>query len=171
MAEFIPRLNDNGIMNNPYWYSNNPFYNAGYRLPNCTCYAWGRFWESAGSEYRPNLSTGNAEDWWNYNDGYERGQQIALGACACYADGDYSGDGHVGIVEQIFDDYAVISNSAYGSYYWRLDNISLDGRLPWGNYRFQGFIYNPHSGGKPVGGGLNKILLFKRKLWRIEHEY
>lgn len=37
---FVPRLTDNGIMNNPKWYSENPFYLAGYGLPNCTAYAW-----------------------------------------------------------------------------------------------------------------------------------
>lgn len=42
---FTPRLNDNGILNNFHWYSENPFYQAGYGMPNCTCYAWGRFWE------------------------------------------------------------------------------------------------------------------------------
>ena len=42
---FTPRLNDNGILNNPKWYSDNPFYQSGYGMPNCTCYAWGRFWE------------------------------------------------------------------------------------------------------------------------------
>lgn len=39
--EYIPRLNDNGMMGSRYWYSNtNPFYASGYGLPNCTCYAW-----------------------------------------------------------------------------------------------------------------------------------
>lgn len=170
MADFIPRLNDNGIRGNRYWYRDNPFYQAGYGLPNCTCYAWGRWWESAGAEYRPNLSLSNAEDWWGYTaDGYERGQHIALGACVCYADGDYSGYGHVAIVEQIFDDYAVVSNSAYDAYFWQLDYIGLNGQFPRGNYRFQGFIYNPHSGGEPVGSK-KKIWLFKRKLWLHEKE-
>ena len=115
-----------------------------------------------------NKNTSNV-NWWNYNDGYERGSQIALGAVVCYADGDYSGDGHVAIVEQIFDDYAIVSNSGYNAYFWQLDHIALNGRFPRGNYRFQGFIYNPHSGGQPVGGG-KKIWLMKRKLWLNEKE-
>lgn len=42
---FTPRLTDEGILNNFHWYSDNPFYQSGYGMPNCTCYAWGRFWE------------------------------------------------------------------------------------------------------------------------------
>lgn len=42
---FTPRLTDTGILNNFHWYSDNPFYQSGYGMPNCTCYAWGRFWE------------------------------------------------------------------------------------------------------------------------------
>ena len=44
---YIPRLTADGIRGNPYWYSRNPFYNAGYGMPNCTAYAWGRFWENS----------------------------------------------------------------------------------------------------------------------------
>ena len=39
---FTPRLTSDGMMNNPYWYSLNPFYNIPatpphkYGLPNCT---------------------------------------------------------------------------------------------------------------------------------------
>lgn len=38
---FVPRLTSDGMQGNPYWYSRNPFYLAGYGLPNCTCYAFG----------------------------------------------------------------------------------------------------------------------------------
>lgn len=37
---FTPRLNDNGILNNPKWYSDNPFYQSGFGMPNCTCYSY-----------------------------------------------------------------------------------------------------------------------------------
>lgn len=137
-----------------------------------TCYAWGRFWEIGGGipETRPLLSLGDAWQWWGYNDGYERGQQIELGAVCCYSGGDYSGAGHVAVVEQIFDDYAVVSNSEYSGDFWKLTNISLNGQFPYGHYTFQGFIYNPNGGGKPSGAG-KKIWIYKRRLWRIEHEY
>lgn len=37
---FTPRLNELGIRGNFHWYSENPFYIAGYGMPNCTCYSW-----------------------------------------------------------------------------------------------------------------------------------
>lgn len=37
---FTPRLDANGIQGNFHWYSENPFYQAGYGMPNCTCYSW-----------------------------------------------------------------------------------------------------------------------------------
>ena len=47
---------------NEYYYSDkNPFYPAGYGLPNCTAYAYGRVYEITGK--KPNLATSNAEDW------------------------------------------------------------------------------------------------------------
>lgn len=42
-SSFTPRLNSDGMQGNPCWYANNPFEQAGYGLPNCTAYAWGRW--------------------------------------------------------------------------------------------------------------------------------
>lgn len=174
---YIPRLTDAGMRGNPYWYSRNPFYQAGYGLPNCTCYAWGRFWEigDPNIQYvnRPNLSTFNAEDWYNYNDGYQRGAAPALGAVACWADGPFSGDGHVAIVEEIDSNTGVItcSNSAYGGQYFYLTTLSPPNYLPAAGYVFQGFIYNPYSGGGPSPGPAGgKLWLLKRSLWHREEE-
>lgn len=36
MADFYPRLTDAGMRGNRLWYSDNPLYQAGYGLPNCT---------------------------------------------------------------------------------------------------------------------------------------
>lgn len=173
---YIPRLTSAGMRGNPYWYSRNPFYQAGYGLPNCTCYAWGRFWEvgDANHDYsnRPNLSTGNAEDWYNYNDGYERGTEPALGAIACYADGQFSGDGHVCVVEEIdtVNNRCLVSESAYGGYYFRATHyISMNGDYGYGGYRFQGFIYNPNGGGSPTSWK-RKWWLYKKWLWKREAE-
>lgn len=173
---FVPRLTRAGMLNNPYWYSRNPFYLAGYGLPNCTCYAFGRWWEIADvnhdySNY-PTLSTGNAEDWFGYTqDGYERGTTPQLGAVACWADGPFSGDGHVAVVEEIDPDTGVItcSNSAYGGEYFYITHLSPPDYLPAAGYVFQGFIYNPYSGGVPWGGG-SKGWLFKRLFWRKEEK-
>lgn len=42
-------------------------------IPNCVGYAWGRWREILGR--RPNLSTGNAENWYGHtSDGYKRGR-------------------------------------------------------------------------------------------------
>lgn len=171
---FVPRLTSAGMMNNPYWYSLNPFYLAGYGLPNCTCYAWGRWFEESDADHNytpvPTLSTGNAEDWYGYTqDGYERGSTPRLGAVACWADGPFSGDGHVAVVEEIDPDTGVItcSNSAYGGQYFYLTHLSPPDYLPAPGYVFQGFIYNPYSGGVPWGGG-SKGWLFKRLIWRKE---
>ena len=67
---FTPRFTDAGIVNSPKWYSQNPFYQSGYGMPNCTCYAWGRFWEESNSDAssmdnRPtNLPLSDGGQWW-----------------------------------------------------------------------------------------------------------
>ena len=173
---FEPRLNSNGINGNPYWYSRNPFYLAGYGLPNCTCYAWGRFWEIADIDRdysnRPTLSTGNAEDWFGYTgDGYERGNEPRLGAIICFADGPFSGDGHVAVVEQINDDGSIVtSNSAYGGEYFYTQTLHPPYYLPASGYVFQGFIYNPYAGisPSPFPVFLQKPWLWKRELYNRE---
>ena len=171
---FVPRLTDKGMRNNPYWYSLNPFYLAGYGLPNCTAYAWGRAFEllDTNRDYSnpPTLSTGNAEDWYGYTqDGYERGPTPRLGAIACWADGPFSGDGHVAVVEEIDPDTGVItcSNSAYGGQYFYLTHLSPPDYLPAAGYVFQGFIYIPGAGGTPWWSEGNGWL-FKRSLWHKE---
>lgn len=121
-------------------------------LPNCTGYAWGRFYEILGS--KPNLSTRNAEQWFlNTSDGYERGTQPKLGAVVCWQDGATTsidgndGAGHVAIVEQINEDGSIVtSESGFGSTnaFWTKTRTNDNGK--WGadsSYTFQGFIYNP----------------------------
>lgn len=174
-AAYTPRLNSNGMDGNPYWYDRNPFYLAGYGLPNCTCYAWGRFWEIADIDHdysnRPTLSTGNAEDWYGHTaDGYDRGQTPQLGAVICFADGPFSGDGHVAIVELINEDGSIVtSNSAYGGEYFYTQTLRPPNYLPAAGYVFQGFIYNPFAGGIPIWIR-KKIWLFKRALWHREED-
>ncbi len=149
MAEFIPRT-ETPTTDNTYYYADNPFYKSGYGLPNCTCYAFGRFWELTGGTI-PKLSWGNAEDWWGKtSDGYQRGQTPRLGAVICWRKGEagYSTDGagHVAIVEAINADGSIMtSESGYNSTkpFWTKTR-SNDGN--WGQssaYTFQGFIYNP----------------------------
>lgn len=172
--QYIPRFTSRGIRGNPYYYSRNPFYNAGYGMPNCTCYAWGRFWENGDVDHdysnRPTLSTGNAEDWWGHtSDGYDRGDTPALGAVLCLRDGPYSGDGHVAIVEEIMPDGRIItSNSAWGGSFFYTQTLSPPHYLPAAGYHFQGFIYNPHWGGG--AGFFKRIWLLKKWWWKREQE-
>ena len=170
--EYIPRLTADGIRGNPYWYLRNPFYQAGYGMPNCTCYAWGRFWENADVDRdfsnRPNLCTLNAEYWFDYNDGYERGNTPTLGAVLCLADGPYSGEGHVAIVEVINQDGSiVVSESNWNGLFFDTPTYYPPNYLKAPGYVFQGFIYNPHSGG---GGWVykKKPWLWKRELYNRE---
>lgn len=162
---YIPRLTDDGIRNNPYWYSRNPFYLAGYGLPNCTCYAWGRFWEISdpNNEYinRPNLSTADAGQWFSYTqDGYSRGSTPKLGAVACFSS-NTGGAGHVAIVEEIKPNGDIVtSNSAYGSTFFYLSTLLASNGYNTSNYTFQGFIYNPYA---HQGGGGDDPIKKKRK--------
>lgn len=156
---FTPRLNSIGMLGNRHWYSaSNPYYPT-YGLPNCTCYAWGRFWEIGDP-----LSTGaNKPDpdalpggwsggyWWFNVDRtvYETGDTPALGAVICFEDTS-GGDGHVAIVEQINNDgeSIVTSNSAWGGTYFYTQTLYRSNNYNWTSYdnrlfRTQGFIYNP----------------------------
>lgn len=141
------RLTDNGIRNSPLWYSDNPFYQAGYGLPNCTCYVWGRFYELTGE--RPNLSTGNADQWFgNTGDGYKRGQDPLLGAIICFGyTGSLTGQGgHVAVIEEINWETGdiVTSNSAYGGAFFYTQTLKKSEKWTWTPDAYvQGFIYNP----------------------------
>ena len=161
---------------NEYYYSDkNPFYPAGYGLPNCTAYAYGRVYEITGK--KPNLATSNAEDWYGYNmrNGYySHGQTPRLGAVACWS---YNGGGgHVAVVEYINTSTGemILSNSAWSARYGTCEpfyltyanvNDSNPGGSSWWN--FQGYIYavdsaevvvNPGSGGNG-GSGSNPVII------------
>lgn len=138
---------------------------AGDTLPNCTAYAWGRFYEILGS--RPTLSTSNAEDWFGYEtDGYERGQTPKLGAVICWSKGQVGyqyddGAGHVAIVEQINSDGSIVTSESgwnVSDYWWTSTRVKGDDGN-WGqssSYKFQGFIYNPAVQNGSVAGYVQK---------------
>ncbi len=115
-------------------------------LANCVGFAYGRFMESA-SITACNLSTGDAENWWDYPDGYERGQEPKQGAVMCWRKGQAhnpgDGRGHVEFVEQVNPDGSVVTTgSNYGGErfyrHTRIKPYSISGQT------FQGFIYNPY---------------------------
>ena len=125
-----------------YWHTDNPFYPA-YGMPNCTAYAWGRFYEILGE--KPKLYTGNAGTWYNHTeDGYKRGKEPALGAVICFS---RPGDaGHVAVVEKINSDGSIVtSDSGWGSsnWWWRMTRTPPRYNNDDSGLVFQGFIYNP----------------------------
>lgn len=160
MATYTPRLSSAGMSGSQYWYSGvNPFYPT-WGLPNCTCYAWGRTWESSGAP-PVGLPTGDAGTWFNHQDSFQRGQVPKLGAIMCMSGGPpgTSGRGHVAVVEQIYSDGSIMfSNSGYTRdpnlynqlyFYLRCASPSdgyqsgQHGYYGYSGYNIQGFIYNP----------------------------
>ena len=115
----------------------------GYVLPNCVGYAWGRAYEVM--KTKPKLSTGNAEDWWSFKDGYYRSQSPRIGAIACWRKGKVNnlldGYGHIAFVEKIDDKYIYLSESSYGGQTFRY--YAIDKSMKRTGQVFQGFIYLP----------------------------
>lgn len=139
---YTPRLTSPDLDNTRYYSGENPFYAAGYGMPNCTCYAWGRTYEISGK--RPELSPYDACTWYDYNAEnqiYDYGDQPEQGAIACWAYAD-GGPGHVAVVEQVDGDSVLLSNSAYSGAEFYMDTVPADdpsaGR---DNWIFQGYIY------------------------------
>lgn len=132
-----------------YYNLDNVFKKCGYGMfqnnGNCTCYAWGRWYELLGA--KPKLCTRNAENWYKYTkDGYKRGSTPRLGAVCVWAKGEVGngsdGAGHVAIVEEIYPDGSILtSNSAWKSSLFYTKKLDHTYKLP--GYRFLGFIYPP----------------------------
>lgn len=148
-AAFTARLSA-PASSNKYYYNKdyNIFYAAGYGMPNCTAYAYGRAYEILGS--RPNLCPYNAGEWWSYNvknKYYAYGQTPKLGAVACWDNYD-SNTGHVAVVEQISGKNVTFSESAYGGTNFFTQTVSTDdSHMGYKNYRFLGYIYIGEFGG------------------------
>lgn len=139
---YTPRLTSPDADDAQYYSGENPFYAAGYGMPNCTCYAWGRAYEISGE--RPELSPYDACTWYDYNAEnhiYDYGDEPQQGAIACWAYAD-GGPGHVAVVEQVDGDSVLLSNSAYSGAEFYMDTVPADdpsaGRENW---IFQGYIY------------------------------
>jgi surface antigen len=154
LATFLPRLVEPNPNSDTYLYwtpttaeGANPFpateFNKEFTLPSCEAYAWGRFYEILGEE--PKLSTGKANAWYSFDDGYKRGEEPRIGSIACWTS---LTSGFVAVVEQVREDGSIItSESGWDTDgIWRLfDRIKgADGRweMP-SSYTFQGFIYCP----------------------------
>ena len=139
-ASFTPRTTAPDS-SNAYYYSSNPFYQSGYGMPNCTCYAYGRAYELLGS--KPRLSTGNAGYWWWYNKNngiYSYGSTPKLGAIACWDKYDQN-QGHVAVVEAIDGNSVTISESHYRSTFFDTRTITANSSNYLTSMRFLGYIY------------------------------
>lgn len=147
-GSYTPRLTAPSY-SNPYYYSDkNTYYEYGWGMPNCTCYAWGRAYELLGSQ--PKLCLYSAHLWYDYNleyGYYPCGSEPKLGAIACwkYTSGT---SGHVAVVEKIENGKITFSNSAWSGTEFYIDTVPIDdpsdGRKTW---IFQGYIYIGDFGG------------------------
>ena len=121
-----------------YYSDQNIYYKYDYGMPNCTAYAWGRAYEILAEP--PQLSTGMAKEWYDYNTKhhyYAYGSIPKVGSVMCW-NGDWGG--HVAIVEKIEGEYLTISNSSYGgeAFYTQTNTFAyLKTYYP----GFQGFLY------------------------------
>ena len=162
---FVPRLTSAGIQGNKWWFSSgNIFYASGYGMPNCTCYAYGRYAEVRGAFAA--LPGGNATTWYDtVSSAFKKGSEPALGAIICWSTSVSGYGGHVAVVEEIHDNGDIVtSNSAWGGTFFYTQTITkasgyaFPGSRP---YYFRGFIYNDnyapgtgvdaHWSAKPTG--------------------
>ena len=113
-------------------------------IANCVGYAFGRFAELHGELtrvgcYPGNKYPSNAQNWWTAPDGFERTQDICVGAIAVWQRGAY---GHVAVVEDIVkpgkDGECHLSDSAWNGDKFRYYGFSND--MKKAGYRFLGFI-------------------------------
>jgi surface antigen len=138
---FTPRTTQPPSSDRRYFSNDNPFHRAGFGMPNCTTYAWGRAHEILGRA--PTLNTGNARFWFsnnggfpNANDRYPRGQSPRLGAIAVWNNGTA---GHVAVVERVYANGNVdISESSWGGTMFRYRQ-NVNPRTVYSS--FLGFIY------------------------------
>ncbi len=148
---YKPRLTEPS-KSNKYYYSNmNILYAAGYGMPNCTAYAWGRAYELLGTQ--PKLCLNDARNWYGYNkenNYYPYGKTPKLGAVACW---ETPTGGHVAVVEEITDTTITFSNSGWGYLNFYLTEAELDdpsvGIYRPGSY-FMGYIYILDGEKEPV---------------------
>lgn len=121
-------------------------------LSNCVGWAFGRFNEIGGYGKMKYLAPVNAENFWDYSTGLQKGQVPKLGAVMVWQKGatrkGSDGAGHVCIVEKIISNEEVVtSESGWNNptpWYSKTRKKGSNGR--WGqnsNYTFLGFIYNP----------------------------
>jgi len=132
----------------------------GYTLPNCVAFVHGMWLKTltdavgleAARDIESRMCRGNAEVYWNYNDGFVRGQTPELNAIMVW-EGKGSLKGHVMTVTTVKSNGDVIATgSDYGGskFYTKTYTKSTNYRIN-SNYIFKGFIYCPYEFAYTVG--------------------
>lgn len=128
--------------------------NTGYTLPNCVAFCHGMwlstiteavsYEEARRIEYA--MCWGNAEDYWNYNDGFKRGQTPKLNAIMVW-EGKGSLKGHVMTVTTIKSNGDVIATGSdySGAKFYTKTYYKSEGYNFSSSYIFKGFIYCPYE--------------------------
>lgn len=109
-----------------WYYSANPYYQRGYGLPNCTCYAWGRLAEICNV---PVTFYGGNAIMWASRPEMKQIRYPKVGSCIIYSGGIMDGYGHfcghIGVIEHVYDDGTIdVSMSSFNDYTWRLYKLS-----------------------------------------------
>ena len=132
----------------------------GYTLANCVAFVNGMWLKTltdavgleAARDIESRMCRGNAEVYWNYSDGFVRGQTPELNAIMVW-EGKGSLKGHVMTVTKILDNGDVVgTGSDYGGskYYTKTYTKASNYRIN-SNYIFKGFIYCPYEFAYTVG--------------------
>lgn len=127
---------------------------AGYTLPNCVAMAHGMWLKTItdakgldeAKAIESKMCRNNAEIYWNYADGFQRGQSPKLNAIMVWnGKGDLAG--HVMVVTEIMDNGDVIATGSnysgskfYTKTYYKAKNYNFSTQ-----YTFMGFVYCPYE--------------------------
>ena len=132
-------------------------------LCNCVGYEVGRFNEESAESTCVFFGSMNAKSFYDYAKKWNlpTSDIPVLGACACWTGGK-NGLGHVGNVEELDPKNlnCSISSSGYKSYEWKLTkncNAKNNYGMP-KDYKFQGFVINPHVDNESVQDQVNQAL-------------
>lgn len=153
---YVPRLSDVGMRSSRYWNSSLNIFYPRYGLPNCTCYAYGRWLEIANGDVTKLagllVNSGqlpgnrNGGNWYIASPALQAGQSNPQpGDIKVAKRNTQDGWGHVCVVEEVHEDYVVTSGSWYGSKYFVVENAYKrnNWRMNWEvnrKYTFQGFL-------------------------------
>ena len=153
----VPKQTDKNFINTSYGgYSHCIKRNSkGYTLPNCVAFVHGMWLKvitdakglTKAKEIESRMCRNNAEVYWNYNDGFERGQTPKLGAIMVW-EGKGSLAGHVMTVTEVKPNGDVIATGSdySGSKYYTKTYFKAKGyEFNATKYHFYGFIYIPYE--------------------------